>query len=316
LCSPERFTLQSGGSVASLVSRRPALAREPKPSLKLNFTNAVKLVVTNCRYVAGFEGVFEAMMRLKIENKADIVRFTLLGTALAVIVPVIVVASLLNPLREVSPQHYQGVVIAAGLIPLLVTPPIAALLLHSMLMLKQTIERIDDHVKFDGLTGILNRSHFLDSVRATRVNGMMLIVDADHFKAVNDDLGHDAGDEALKVLASRIAAAVGSDGLVGRLGGEEFGVFLPDQMHEAGAQMASLICDHVRKSLVPVGDVRMRMTVSIGGALHCESAPLGHSLKLADQRLYQAKNAGRDRYVIEEKGGVVIRPPALKTVNA
>jgi diguanylate cyclase len=255
------------------------------------------------------------MMHFKIENRADIVRFTILGTMLAVLVPVIVVATLLAPLREVSPQHYQGVVIAAGLIPLLVTPPIAALLLHSMLMLKTTIERVDWHVKFDGLTGILNRNHFLDSVRATRINGMMLIVDADHFKAVNDDLGHDAGDEALKVLATRIAVAVGSDGLVGRLGGEEFGVFLPGQVHEAGAQKASVICDHVRKSLVPVGDVRLRMTVSIGGALHHESAPLGHSLKLADQRLYQAKHSGRDRFVIEEMPGVTILPTKLKTAR-
>ncbi len=254
-------------------------------------------------------------MRLKIENKADILRFTVLGTALAVMVPVLVVATLLAPLLEVSPQHYRGVVFAAGLIPLLITPPIAALLLHSMLMLKQTIERVDSHMKFDGLTGILNRNHFLDSVRATRVNGMMLIVDADHFKAVNDDLGHDAGDEALKALATRIAVAVGSDGLVGRLGGEEFGVFLPDQTHAAGAQKAAAICDHIRKSLVPVGDVRLRLTVSIGGALHHESAPLGHSLKLADQRLYHAKNAGRDCYVIEEQGAVAIRPTKLKTVN-
>lgn len=254
-------------------------------------------------------------MRLKIENKADILRFTLLGTMLAVIVPVIVVATLLAPLNDVSPQHYQGVVLASGLIPLLVTPPIAALLLHSMLMLKQTIERVDSHMKYDGLTGILNRNHFLDSVRATRVNGMMLIVDADHFKSVNDDLGHDAGDEALKALASRIAFAVGNDGLVGRLGGEEFGVFLPNLTHEAGAEMASHICEHVRKSLVPVGDVRVRMTVSIGGALHHESAPLGHSLKLADQRLYHAKNAGRDRYIIEEPSAATIRPTKLKTVN-
>ena len=254
-------------------------------------------------------------MRLQIENKADILRFTIFGTALAVLVPVIVVATLLAPLREVSQQHYHGVVFAAGLIPLLITPPIAALLLHSMLMLKQTIQRVDSHMKYDGLTGILNRNHFLDSVRATRVNGMMLIVDADHFKSVNDDLGHDAGDEALKVLATRIASAVGGDGLVGRLGGEEFGVFLPDQTHAAGAQKATVICESVRKSLISVGDVRLRMTVSIGGALHHESAPIGHSLKLADQRLYLAKNAGRDRYVIEEQVPVAIHPTKLKTVN-
>jgi PleD family two-component response regulator len=77
-----------------------------------------------------------------------------------------------------------------------------------------------------------------------------------------------------------------------------------------------VICDHIRKSLIPVGDVRLRMTVSIGGALHHESAPLGHSLKLADQRLYHAKNAGRDRYVIEEQVPIAIHPAKLKTVSA
>ncbi len=254
-------------------------------------------------------------MRLKIENKADVLRFTILSTALAVLVPAIIIAVLLTPLKANAPEFYLVAVLAAGLIPLFITPPIAMLLLHALLMLHKTIKRVDSHMKFDGLTGVLNRNHFLDSVRATRVNGMMLIVDADHFKAINDDLGHDAGDEALKTLATRISVAVGSAGLVGRLGGEEFGVFLPQQTHDAGAQVAADICDHVRKSLIPVGDVRLRMTVSIGGALHHESAPIGHSLKLADQRLYQAKNAGRDCSVIEEHGATALRPAKLKSVN-
>lgn len=254
-------------------------------------------------------------MHLKIENKADILRFTILGTGLAVVVPVLIISALLVPLKAIAPELYLSAILAAGLIPLMITPPIGFLLLHSFWMLNKTIERVDSHMKFDGLTGILNRNHFLDSVRATRVNGMMLIVDADHFKAINDDLGHDAGDEALKTLASRIAAAVGRNGLVGRLGGEEFGVFLPNQTHEAGAEIALAIGDHVRKSLVCVGDVRVRITVSIGGALHHESAPIGHSLKLADQRLYQAKNAGRDRYVIEEQSPVAARSAKLKSVS-
>jgi diguanylate cyclase len=246
------------------------------------------------------------MINLKIDSRADILRFTLLSTLLAVLVPVVVIAAVLAPLRESLPQIYYAGIGAAGLIPLLLTPPTALLLLHSLLMLRQTIERVDNHVKFDGLTGVLNRSHFLDTVRAARVHGMMLIVDVDHFKAVNDDLGHDAGDEALKMLAARITEAVGEDGIVGRLGGEEFGVFLPGQRHVEGAQQSHVICDHVRKSLVPVGDIRLMMTVSIGGALHQENAPIGHSLKLADQRLYQAKREGRDRFMIEEMAGVAI----------
>lgn len=246
------------------------------------------------------------MANLKIDSKADIVRFTLLSTVLAVLVPTFVIAIVLAPLHAALPHIYFAALIAAGLIPLLLTPPAAVLLLHSLLMLRRTIERVDNHVKFDGLTGVLNRSHFLDTVRATRLFGMMLIVDVDHFKAVNDDLGHDAGDEALKTLAVRIAEAVGEDGIVGRLGGEEFGVFLPGKRHIDGAQQAHAICEHVRKTLIPVGDIRLVMTVSIGGALHLENAPIGHALKLADQRLYQAKRDGRDRFMIEEMAGVAI----------
>lgn len=245
-------------------------------------------------------------MQLKIETRKDILHYALLATALAVLVPVAVIATVLTPLRDMSQPLYLSAIFVAGLIPLLITPPVAVLLLHSLLMLRKTIERVDNHVKFDGLTGTLTRNHFLDSVRAARTGGMMLIVDVDHFKAINDELGHDAGDEALTVLASRIATAVGDEGVVGRLGGEEFGVFLPGLQHVEGARMAAAICGQVRKSLVPVGDIRMLVTVSVGGAMHHEHAPMGQSLKLADQRLYQAKREGRNRYIVEEAASVAI----------
>jgi diguanylate cyclase len=255
-------------------------------------------------------------MRLKVDSFADVVRYTVCTTALAVVVPVTIVAIFLLPLRDWSRDIYLGGLIVATLIPLLITPPIAGVLLWSLLMLSETIKRVDGHVKFDNLTGILNRGHFLDSVRASRRNGMILIVDADHFKTVNDDLGHDAGDEALKMLAQRLSNAVESNGIVGRLGGEEFGIFLPDFSHESAATTAEQICDHVRTTLIPVGDVRLRLTVSIGGAAHKENAPLGHTLKLADQRLYMAKNAGRDRFVIEGQPTLNPRPVALKSVGS
>lgn len=253
-------------------------------------------------------------MRLKVDSVADVVRYTVYTTALAVIVPVTIVAIFLAPLHQIGPGVYFGGLVVATLIPLLITPPIAGVLLWSLLMLSETIKRVDGHVKFDNLTGILNRGHFLDSVRASRMDGMILIVDADHFKTVNDDLGHDAGDEALKMLAQRLSNAVDSHGIVGRLGGEEFGIFLPGFTHEDAATTAGQICDHVRTTLIPVGDVRLRLTVSIGGAAHKENAPLGHTLKLADQRLYMAKNAGRDRFVLGEPTTQSPRPVTLKSV--
>ena len=84
--------------------------------------------------------------------------------------------------------------------------------------------------RFDGLTGLLTRAYLLGQVRDhlnQHRSGAFLMVDADNFKLINDTFGHDVGDEALKRLADILRAAVSHDALVGRLGGEEFGVFLP-----------------------------------------------------------------------------------------
>ena len=255
-------------------------------------------------------------MRLKLQSKRDLTRLVLVATLFAVVAPLVISIAVFSPIRTTMPEIFWGALMMAVLVPLMMTPPIAYLLFRAFLELNQSIERVDGHVKFDNLTGILNRGHFLDNVRASRVDGMMMIVDVDHFKAVNDELGHDAGDEVLKLLAWRLSNAVDIDGLVGRLGGEEFGIFLPECAGADATAMATRICEHVRQSLIPVGDVRIRLTVSIGGAFHKESAPLGHALKIADQRLYCAKDAGRDHFILEDSAAPAkVSPIKLKTVG-
>jgi diguanylate cyclase len=237
------------------------------------------------------------MMRTRIASKQDVVRYTLLITALTVLVPVTVVTCALLPVYASLPQVFWAGIAIAALIPLFITPPIAFSGLHIVRLLTATIDRIDDHVKFDGLTGAFNRSHFLDRVRASRADGMLLIIDADHFKAINDSHGHDAGDEALKTLASVITTVVGDFGFVGRLGGEEFGAFLPDHNLRQGAAMGTLLCRMVRERGFKIGSKTQRLTISVGGTAHSENVPIGHSLKLADELLYRAKHEGRDRYI-------------------
>jgi diguanylate cyclase len=238
-------------------------------------------------------------MIVRITSRAVVMRYTLLITALTVLVPVSVVATALWPTRVMAPQIYWGGVAIATLIPLFITPPIAFVGLHMLKLLTDTIERIDNHVRFDNLTGVFNRSHFLDRVRASRTDGMLLIVDADHFKAINDSYGHDAGDEALKMLGSLLQTTVSVDGLVGRLGGEEFAVFLPDATAREGAAVARRLGASVREAAFRAGEVTISLTISLGGAFHRESSPIGHSLKAADERLYHAKRDGRDCYVGE-----------------
>ena len=238
-------------------------------------------------------------MMISIKSKADVARYTLLTTAFTVIVPILVAAITLLPLRHSDPTLFSSSLKFVALVPLLVTPPIAIVVLHLIRLLTETIDRIDDHVKFDHLTGLFNRSHFLDRVRAAREVGMMLIIDADHFKAINDTYGHDAGDEALKILANEIGLTVGQSGFVGRLGGEEFGAFLPGIDALGGGVMAQRLCKNVRETKFAAAGNAISLTISIGGAFHSENTPIGHSLKLADERLYAAKRDGRDRYAGE-----------------
>lgn len=239
-------------------------------------------------------------MRIAIDTRGDVVKYTLIVSALAVCVPVSIVSIALEPFYPPHSKVLAGILWIAGLIPLFLAPPIVLGALLIVRSLNNTVDRINALVKYDGLTGALNRSHFLDHVRASQTDGMLLIIDADHFKKINDEYGHDVGDEALKALVHAVTTAVGDHGVVARLGGEEFGVHLPGVSQKAGALMAASIGAMVRRDRsVVVDNAILRMTVSIGGAFHAGNSPIGHALKIADQRLYEAKHAGRDQAITD-----------------
>ncbi|WP_449394304.1 GGDEF domain-containing protein [Devosia riboflavina] len=150
----------------------------------------------------------------------------------------------------------------------------------------------------DGLTGVLNRRAFAATVEklcsTPHRRGVLLVIDADHFKSVNDRFGHDQGDEALRNIAQALSAGVSKSSLVGRLGGEEFGIYLPD-MDLAGAEN---VADEVRRSIaaihfLPEG-ISCPLSVSIGGASHEKPVAFRAIYREADQRLYSAKQRGRD----------------------
>jgi diguanylate cyclase (GGDEF)-like protein len=157
----------------------------------------------------------------------------------------------------------------------------------------------------DSLTGASNRRHFLDEIeielgRAKR-NGLpvsLLALDIDHFKAVNDQYGHQAGDAVLKVFVEEIKGTLRPHDVLGRVGGEEFMVLLPDTSHEAAAVLAERIRNRVESMLIPFDGTTMGVTVSIGVA---EFGVDGDSqdavFKAADTRMYQAKHEGRNRVI-------------------
>lgn len=156
----------------------------------------------------------------------------------------------------------------------------------------------------DALTGLYNRRAFESCLQHTvAVNRLfqypaaLLLIDIDHFKQVNDTYGHVAGDEALKATAERIVRVCKrKSDFVARYGGEEFAVILRETSLRDAQKIAQQIADSVRRDPVPLPDSKpIRITVSIGVAELQPNETPESWFQRADERLYQAKQAGRDR---------------------
>ena len=157
----------------------------------------------------------------------------------------------------------------------------------------------------DGLTGLWNFRYFTMTVakeieRAARFGRplTLLMIDVDHFKAVNDTYGHPRGDAVLVELAGRVKSQVRDVDTLARYGGEELVVVLPETDEEGGQQAAERICDAVRRR--PFGDPGhdpVDVTVSIGVAVFpLHGASSSTLLRRADEALYDAKHSGRDTW--------------------
>ena len=168
-----------------------------------------------------------------------------------------------------------------------------------------SLEQINESYLFmalhDVLTGLPNRAQFdakLDKVMAdgTAKQYSVLCIDLDHFKAVNDTHGHSAGDAVLLVAAQRMSAAVQSDGMVARVGGDEFIVLLWDNTDRSSVHwLAESIIESICQEIAFEGGTAF-IGASIGVAFAPDDAQSAKQLlQLADGALYQAKKAGRNR---------------------
>ncbi|RWM05174.1 MAG: GGDEF domain-containing protein [Mesorhizobium sp.] len=154
----------------------------------------------------------------------------------------------------------------------------------------------------DGLTGMQNRRYFDDALREylqefrriDRPVGLM-ILDLDHFKQVNDTHGHDVGDEVLRAVATCLRGMTRYHDVVARLGGEEFAVVTPNMDVELLARFAERIRKAIANLSIMSGNVRLKVTTSVGLAVwdHKESAE--EFYRRADRQLYEAKKQGRNR---------------------
>ena len=161
----------------------------------------------------------------------------------------------------------------------------------------------------DALTGALSRRNFLnlaeqELARSTRyaMPLMLLMLDLDHFKCINDQHGHAAGDAVLQGFVQTVTGVLRESDLIGRLGGEEFAVLLPNTSLEGGQALAQRIIESVRNSPVSVGCKNIPYTVSIGAGCLSGETTFAVLLGEADAALYRAKNGGRDRLEVGAVG--------------
>ncbi len=173
---------------------------------------------------------------------------------------------------------------------------------------KETKDKLHQMAITDVLTGLYNRRHFMETARkeierAERYGHSLsaMILDIDRFKKINDSYGHAAGDKVLKELASLIVENVRKVDLVGRMGGEEFGILLPDTDLKKAIMMAERLRKNIESSSFNYGDQELAVTVSIGLTTHKRGGMnIDELLKIADKALYEAKAKGRNRVVHKE----------------
>lgn len=156
----------------------------------------------------------------------------------------------------------------------------------------------------DGLTGVANRRAFVERLEKRLSRGRevsLMMIDLDEFKAVNDDRGHAAGDAVVQTVAARMAAALSVDGMLARIGGDEFAVLLDGHDHELALSTARSVLEAVRTPILLEGEP-VHIDASIGVvSTRLRRATVEELLRAADHAMYSAKRAGAGITVFDER---------------
>jgi diguanylate cyclase (GGDEF)-like protein len=241
-----------------------------------------------------------------------VIAATLLGTLACVLVSLAFNYILI---RTLGGAWLEQTMLGATIVPVILTAPLFFVGTARLCRLTRINRRLDAAARTDALTACLNRGAFTRSAayhlrhpKTLPAHGALLMIDADHFKSINDRFGHDQGDIALALLARAIRSAVRSNDIVGRLGGEEFGVFLPMATGRAAESAARRIHAAVAASgFAPRGEPHA-LSVSIGGLVFGRAIGFAELYRLADRNLYEAKHAGRGLTMISELAERPLRP--------
>ena len=236
-----------------------------------------------------------------LQSWSSVGRWTLFGTMACVLVSVGFNALMFG---DMGAEALQRSIVSAIVLPILLGLPLFFYMSMRVRGLAITNLRLGLVARTDSLTACLNRGAFTSKVgtlltqRRSGSSGALLMIDADNFKAINDLFGHDAGDEALTIIARSIRTILRAGDLVGRMGGEEFGVYLPDVDQYAAETVAERIRRSVNLAVFAPDGKQRSLSVSIGGVAFDGPASFSDLFRIADQRLYGAKQTGRNRVAV------------------
>ena len=215
---------------------------------------------------------------------AVLLTFLVMFTSVAVLVP------------GQDPSTLPGAILTAAVVQMPFTTVAFALLNYTDRMQRQ----LADLAMTDVLTGLPNRRAFVARAALAQTRGelgFVMIIDADHFKRINDSYGHAVGDRCLQAIAKRLNDVLRPEDIIGRIGGEEFGAFMPFCTMEEIDLIGERLCGAILINLPEVRDP-VRLTLSVGAAETQPYELIESALSRADAALYAAKAGGRARLVV------------------
>ncbi|MDL0432813.1 GGDEF domain-containing protein [Marinobacter sp. TBZ242] len=217
--------------------------------------------------------------------------------------------------------HLEFIADAGGMIDLLNMVLCAVLMLGFIHLYETRREEAEQRLftlaQTDALTGLSNRASFQSSLGRTIAESArsgagfaLVIMDIDHFKVVNDTMGHEAGDRVLRDVSQRLTERLRITDSVGRLGGEEFGLILRDVKPEDSFELMDELRQRIADSELQYGEAVIRVTASFGIAHYPENGSEAETLfRIADHCLYSSKRSGRNRVI--RAGVTAVKNPRL-----
>lgn len=204
-------------------------------------------------------------------------------------------------METVYPKYFIPIIISVALMVLCIyILMLRRAVIHKTIDLERANHLLEKLAQTDELTKISNRRHFQSKIaelQGTPVPFTLLVFDIDNFKLINDQFGHEVGDQAIVHVVRHVQRKLSNNDFIARLGGEEFAIILTLYTFEEVKLKAQYICQSVYENPMRVANDTITLSISLGGAYY-DLVPDKVSLTVADSLMYQAKSAGKNRAVV------------------